>query len=229
MTLSSPFLLYVCIGIAAGILSGLFGIGGGLVIVPAHAVRRIFTAVGQRHLSCGFNCARGTGGCGQLLSKRQCEHQSGAYNSGFTFYRRGGVVVFCPEDKSLCLAFRIRHCNDYDRLLRYIQRRPPPVSEEICHEKVFLHDCCVVRLAVFSVFIIRNALRDGQTVAPAASGPPGHALLRLSAHKKQRRQALFLQENKDFVVGFFGGIRTEACACEKGNRFIYRAGFLCAE
>jgi uncharacterized membrane protein YfcA len=35
MTLSSPFLLYVCIGIAAGILSGLFGIGGGLVIVPA--------------------------------------------------------------------------------------------------------------------------------------------------------------------------------------------------
>jgi uncharacterized membrane protein YfcA len=35
MTLSSPFLLYVCIGITAGILSGLFGIGGGLVIVPA--------------------------------------------------------------------------------------------------------------------------------------------------------------------------------------------------
>jgi uncharacterized membrane protein YfcA len=35
MTLSSPFLLYVCIGIAAGILSGLFGIGGGLVIVPS--------------------------------------------------------------------------------------------------------------------------------------------------------------------------------------------------
>jgi uncharacterized protein len=33
--LSSPLLLYVCIGIAAGILSGLFGIGGGLVIVPA--------------------------------------------------------------------------------------------------------------------------------------------------------------------------------------------------
>ncbi|MBN2036752.1 MAG: sulfite exporter TauE/SafE family protein [Chitinispirillaceae bacterium] len=35
MTLSSPFLLYVCIGITAGILSGFFGIGGGLVIVPA--------------------------------------------------------------------------------------------------------------------------------------------------------------------------------------------------
>jgi uncharacterized protein len=35
MTLSSPFLLYICIGITAGILSGLFGIGGGLVIVPA--------------------------------------------------------------------------------------------------------------------------------------------------------------------------------------------------
>ena len=32
---SSPLLLYVCIGIAAGVLSGLFGIGGGLVIVPA--------------------------------------------------------------------------------------------------------------------------------------------------------------------------------------------------
>ena len=35
MTLSAPFLLYAGIGIAAGILSGLFGIGGGLVIVPA--------------------------------------------------------------------------------------------------------------------------------------------------------------------------------------------------
>jgi uncharacterized membrane protein YfcA len=33
--LSSQFLVYVCIGIAAGSLSGLFGIGGGLVIVPA--------------------------------------------------------------------------------------------------------------------------------------------------------------------------------------------------
>jgi uncharacterized membrane protein YfcA len=35
MTLSSPILVYICIGGTAGILSGLFGIGGGLVIVPA--------------------------------------------------------------------------------------------------------------------------------------------------------------------------------------------------
>jgi len=34
MTLSSPVFLYAGIGLAAGILSGLFGIGGGLVIVP---------------------------------------------------------------------------------------------------------------------------------------------------------------------------------------------------
>lgn len=33
--LSPSFLLYAGIGIGAGILSGLFGIGGGLVIVPA--------------------------------------------------------------------------------------------------------------------------------------------------------------------------------------------------
>jgi uncharacterized membrane protein YfcA len=35
MTPSSQLIVYVCIGIAAGTLSGLFGIGGGLVIVPA--------------------------------------------------------------------------------------------------------------------------------------------------------------------------------------------------
>src|SRR5512136_199651 len=35
MTPSSPVFCYACIGIAAGVLSGLFGIGGGLVMVPA--------------------------------------------------------------------------------------------------------------------------------------------------------------------------------------------------
>lgn len=35
MTVSSPFLLFIGIGMVAGILSGLFGIGGGLIIVPA--------------------------------------------------------------------------------------------------------------------------------------------------------------------------------------------------
>ena len=33
--LSSSLLLYGCIGIAAGVLSGLFGLGGGIIIVPA--------------------------------------------------------------------------------------------------------------------------------------------------------------------------------------------------
>jgi uncharacterized membrane protein YfcA len=33
--LSNSLLLYGCIGIAAGILSGIFGLGGGIVIVPA--------------------------------------------------------------------------------------------------------------------------------------------------------------------------------------------------
>ena len=32
-----PILLFVAIGLAAGVLSGLFGIGGGVVIVPALA------------------------------------------------------------------------------------------------------------------------------------------------------------------------------------------------
>jgi uncharacterized membrane protein YfcA len=30
-----PYLILLCIGLGAGILSGMFGIGGGLVIVPA--------------------------------------------------------------------------------------------------------------------------------------------------------------------------------------------------
>jgi uncharacterized membrane protein YfcA len=32
---SNSLLLYGCIGIAAGVLSGLFGLGGGIIIVPA--------------------------------------------------------------------------------------------------------------------------------------------------------------------------------------------------
>jgi len=31
----SPYLILLCIGVVAGILGGMFGIGGGLVIVPA--------------------------------------------------------------------------------------------------------------------------------------------------------------------------------------------------
>ncbi|MDD5095118.1 MAG: TSUP family transporter [Dehalococcoidia bacterium] len=33
--MSNPIWLYVLIGLAAGLLSGLFGIGGGIIIVPA--------------------------------------------------------------------------------------------------------------------------------------------------------------------------------------------------
>jgi uncharacterized membrane protein YfcA len=35
MTVSPSLLIYLCIGLAAGVLSGMFGIGGGIVIVPA--------------------------------------------------------------------------------------------------------------------------------------------------------------------------------------------------
>ncbi|MBN1127620.1 MAG: sulfite exporter TauE/SafE family protein [Chitinispirillaceae bacterium] len=35
MTETPPVIMYIGIGVSAGILSGLFGIGGGLVIVPA--------------------------------------------------------------------------------------------------------------------------------------------------------------------------------------------------
>lgn len=35
MSVSPSLLIYLCIGLAAGVLSGMFGIGGGIVIVPA--------------------------------------------------------------------------------------------------------------------------------------------------------------------------------------------------
>jgi uncharacterized protein len=35
MSVSPSQLVYLCIGLAAGVLSGMFGIGGGIVIVPA--------------------------------------------------------------------------------------------------------------------------------------------------------------------------------------------------
>jgi uncharacterized membrane protein YfcA len=35
MSVSPGLLIYLCIGLAAGVLSGMFGIGGGIVIVPA--------------------------------------------------------------------------------------------------------------------------------------------------------------------------------------------------
>ena len=35
MSVSPTLLIYLCIGLAAGVLSGMFGIGGGIVIVPA--------------------------------------------------------------------------------------------------------------------------------------------------------------------------------------------------
>ena len=35
MSVSPNLWIYLCIGLAAGVLSGMFGIGGGIVIVPA--------------------------------------------------------------------------------------------------------------------------------------------------------------------------------------------------
>ncbi|MCB0932686.1 MAG: sulfite exporter TauE/SafE family protein [Mycobacterium sp.] len=50
MTGAEVYLIYLLAGIAAGLLSGLFGLGGGLTIVPALAVALPLQGVAQEHV-----------------------------------------------------------------------------------------------------------------------------------------------------------------------------------
>nr|WP_255211059.1 sulfite exporter TauE/SafE family protein [Methylogaea oryzae] len=53
VTTPAPFILFVCIGLAAGVASGLFGIGGGVLIVPA----LIYLAGFSEHSAIGTSLA----------------------------------------------------------------------------------------------------------------------------------------------------------------------------
>lgn len=50
MTAAEVYLIYLLAGIAAGLVSGLFGLGGGLTIVPALAVALPLQGVAQEHV-----------------------------------------------------------------------------------------------------------------------------------------------------------------------------------
>ena len=66
MTGAEVYLIYLLAGIAAGLLSGLFGLGGGLTIVPALAVALPLQGVAQEHV---MHLAIGTSLCGDVLHR----------------------------------------------------------------------------------------------------------------------------------------------------------------